>query len=139
MRRPRVEVSAKMISRQAFLIFGLGDDAEQRAGAVLLHLQGRERGVERSGFHEFLERVAEDLRAGIVDIGFDDADQRRFGGLGAVADQNAEHVGVLLEIAIARAVADGRDSHGGQRSEAGGESHGESCAGGRGQFDLGAA
>ena len=125
--------------RQALLIFGLGDDAEQRAGAVLLHLQGRKRGIERSGVHQSFERVAQDLRAGIVDIGFDDADQRRFGRGGAVADQDAEDVGVLLEIAIARAVADDGDPHGGQRSEAGSERYGESRAGGRGQFDLGAA
>ena len=46
---------------------------------------------------------------------------------------------MLLEIAIARAVADRGDPHGGQGAEAGGERDGEGGAGRGGQLHFGAA
>ena len=53
--------------------------------------------------------------------------------------QDAQHVGLIFEIAVASAVADARDAHGGERAEVGGERCDEGGSGGRGEFDGGAA
>ena len=57
---------------------------------------------------------------------------RRFGGAGAFADQDAEDVGGFLEIAVAGAVADAGDTHGGQGAEGGGKCRGDGGSGGGG-------
>ena len=73
----------------------LGDDAQQGAGAALLHLHGLQRDIERAGLHQALGGVGQHLRVEVVDIGFDHADGERFIGAGGFAENHAQHVGVL--------------------------------------------
>ena len=58
---------------------------------------------------------------------------------GSFADHDADDVGVFGEIAIAGAVSDGFDAHGGHGAEANCESGNDSSAGGRGEFHRRAA
>ena len=78
---------------------------------------GGTRDVERAGFEQALHGIAEDLRAEVVDIGFDHGDGGRFGAVFGFAEQDAQHVGVVREIVVAGAVADARDPHGRHHAE----------------------
>ena len=59
---------------------------------------------ERAGGEEPVHGVAEDLRGGIVDIGFEDADGGGFDGAGTGADDGAQDVGLHGEVLGACAV-----------------------------------
>ncbi len=98
-----------------------------------------ERNVERAGFEQSLHGIAENLRAGIVDVGFEHRYRSGFFRAAALANQDAQHVGVFGEIVIARAVSARDHAHRRQGAEVNGE---RGCDGGArrsGQFQAGAA
>ncbi len=98
---------------------GLATARSSVPGAALLHLHRLQRHVERAEFHQALGGVGQHLRIEVVDIGFDDADGERFVGAGKFAQDDAQHVGVIGELVVARAIAHRRDLHGRQHAEAG--------------------
>ena len=90
---------------------GLGQDLEQDAGAVFLHLSRQHGNIERSRTHEALGQVADELGGFVVDVGFEE--DKGFGddaiGLGTVPEDEAEDVG---DLHVARSSAIAKTSHG---------------------------
>ena len=110
-RMPSVPVSRKMIFSSLGDEFGRGEDGEQHAGAVFLHLDARRINVECAGFEELGRGVADDFAADVVEVGFQHPDLIAGHCVARLADDQPQDVGLLLQIAVARAEADGFHRH----------------------------
>ena len=109
MRRPSVEVSAKMICASRSRSSGLAITRSSVPGRFFFICERLQRDVERAGFEQPLDGVAQHLRAEssiLASITRDGESLRR--RRCASPSKHAQHVGVLREIAIARAVAGAR-------------------------------
>ncbi len=78
-------------------------------GRPFLHDQRLKGDIQRAGFEQAFGGIGQDLRGRVVDIGFDHGDAGGFGGAGGFAEDDAQHVGLLREIVIARAVSGAHD------------------------------
>ena len=58
---------------QVFACFWRRDHLHENAGTSFFHLRGDDDGIERAGFEQTFHGVADDLRRGVVDVGFDHA------------------------------------------------------------------
>jgi len=101
---------------EAAAIGNFAKNGDELARAIFFHLHGRGKNIEGSGGESAFDEIAIDLRAHVVEIGFDDGDDgfgtRRRGLLReGFADENAEDVGLFGEIGGASAVADGSELH----------------------------
>ena len=107
MRMPIVVVSRNKRSLSAGAFFCSQSTVMSRPGRFLFHLHGRGENVEGSGGERAVDEVAVNLRAHVVDVGFDHGDEfgrSVSGGLAdggqPFADEEAQHVRLLLLSAV---------------------------------------
>jgi len=115
----------------------IGEDGDESAEAAFLHLDGGGHDVQCALLQGGFGHVGEDLWAYVIDGGFENGDGA-LGGVGCVADVEAEDVGEPFGVAGSCTVADLLDAHLRLWNEGRGESADNGCSGGRDElfFDV---
>ena len=115
----------------------VGEDGDEGAEAAFLHLDGGGHDVECALLQGGFGDVGEDLWAYVIDGGFENGDGA-LGGVGGIADVEAEDVGKAFGVAGSGAVADLLDAHLRLWSEGRCECADDGCSGGRDElfFDV---
>src|SRR5882724_2681914 len=107
---------------------------------MFLHLHRHGKSVERAGFEQSLDYIAEHLRIQVVEIGFEDGDSFLRSVLGQhglrLADGQANYVGVTGKVAAAGAISGFFNGHRWKRRESFGQYLHNRCARRSDQFDL---
>ena len=88
------------------------EHGDEDPGAPLLHLHGRQIGIERTGAEQPVHERTEELRREVVDLALEDEQRcRRAAGVGLLADDDAKHVRAAALLAGTRPAPDAIDAH----------------------------